>query len=138
MRGDETGEKAGSQPSGISSGMRARSRDAAARETASTAASGSRSPLNSWLTVYGALKRPAPAVGSALRNGTMPTISKASDMTPSAPAVRTNTSLTIGLLRSLTNAVIDQMHQRPPSRALHRLINVQDVGRFQITPVTDS
>jgi hypothetical protein len=47
--------------------------------------------------------------------------------------------LTIGLLRSLTNAVtIDQMHQRPPSRALHRLINVQDVGRFQITPVTDS
>src|SRR5580693_17820 len=102
MRGEDTGEKAGSHPTGISAGIAERRGNRTSfRDTAELISDGegSRSPLYSRFTEKAGVN-PAPAVGSTLKNGIRPTKNRASAVTPNAPAERANKNLVIGLLRS--------------------------------------
>ena len=117
-RGDEIGENDPSHPTGIFCGFADCSCVLSPRRaTLGAPGIGNRSPLNCRLTEkLGALAAmPAPTVGSA-KNGITPTKNRASAVTPSAPAMRTNT-LAIGLLRSAdaTTPAIDHAHENPPS-----------------------
>jgi hypothetical protein len=133
MRGADTGEKAGSHPTGIAAGICSRRCDRTSfRDTAELISdgNGSRSPLYSRFTEKVGVS-PAPAVCSTLKNGISPTKNRASDVTPNAPAKRTNKNLVIGLLRGagVIGFTIKQTRQNPPTR-LHRGTNACRGNQF--------